>query len=32
VLEPAVLSRGIDPPGALELINLSQSLHPGSVD
>jgi len=32
VLEPAVLGRGVDPPGALELIYLPQALHPGSVN
>lgn len=32
MLEPAVLGRGIHPPGALELIDLTQALHPGCVD
>jgi hypothetical protein len=27
-----VLGRGIDPPGALKLIDLPEALHPGSVD
>jgi hypothetical protein len=32
VLEPAVFRGRIDPPGALELVDLAQPLHPGSVD
>jgi hypothetical protein len=32
MLEPAVLGRGIYPPRALKLIDLTQTLHPGRVD
>src|SRR4029453_18120001 len=32
VLKAAMFSRGIDPPGALQLINVTQSLHPGGVN
>src|SRR5262245_3662478 len=32
VLKPRVLSRGEDPPGSLQLVNVSQPLEPGMVD
>jgi hypothetical protein len=32
VLKAAMFSRGIDPTGALQLINVTQSLHPRGVD
>ena len=32
MLKTAVLSRGIDPAGALQLIDIAQTLHPGRVD
>src|SRR4029450_2543391 len=32
VLKAAMLSRGINPTGALQLINIAQTLHPRGVD
>ena len=32
MLEPGMFSRGKDPPGRLQLVNLAESLQPGMID